>query len=939
MKNPLRKRYIRELKNDFGKYLVIFLFFVILIGLVSGYLVVADSLETTFYDNFEKYHVEDGHITFNKLPEQSIIDDLEKDGNITIYDLQYVEEEIERNGAKLRIYKDRKEVNRVCLMSGSMPEKDSEIAIDRVFANNNQYVIGDQLVLKGKEYTISGLVALVDYGCLFENESDMMFNAVNFGVAVMTESGYDALESEHISYNYAFAFNEKPETDENARQRSEDLLDILEDVLKDYDTKIIQSEVDEIYDEAQDIQDKLKKEFEKASDEIEEKMEKAATDAFNHVKGALSDEDMMKLYMEGAKPEDYFDAAAKKKGTTKDDLIAKELGTTKDALDDVTDAFSDSDNNLSSIGDKTDERPVINLDEIDEGYENDMDFSLDSVYDLVHKMEAANLYDTKKIESLLGQLEDLMHFEFDKDKLLTVEGYTLRVDSKAVNYCMDDMGTDKPMFILFDYIVVALLAFVFAVTISNTISSEAGVIGTLRASGYSKRELVLHYLFLPVLVTIVAAIVGNIAGYTLFIQFYKGVFYNSFSLATYQSIFNNEAFYITTVIPLIMMIAINLIMLVSKMNISPIQFLRHDLTKKKKRRAMLLNKKMPFMTRFRLRILFQNLPAYITLMIGIIFGGVILVFGLMFGPMLEDYADLIIDSKISEYQYVLTKKTETKTEGAEKYCITSMDSVFEGYLTDTITIYGVEEDSQYITTAIPKGQVLVSNGIASKFNLEIGDTLKLKDPVNGKIKEFIVGGEYQYDAALCIFMNRDQYLDEFNEQDDFFSGYFSNQKITDIENADIATVITQKDLVKVSEQMLVSMGGMMKLFLYFGIVLFLLMMYLMTKQIIEKNMQSIAMTKILGFRNGEIAGLYLVMTSIVVVASLLLSVPLIDTILRLCFEKYIYTELTGYIPYIVSKMCFVKEVLLGIISYVVICLFMMLKIGKIEKSEALKNVE
>ena len=38
MKNPLRKRLPRELKTEFGKYLVIFLLLVATIGLVSGFL-------------------------------------------------------------------------------------------------------------------------------------------------------------------------------------------------------------------------------------------------------------------------------------------------------------------------------------------------------------------------------------------------------------------------------------------------------------------------------------------------------------------------------------------------------------------------------------------------------------------------------------------------------------------------------------------------------------------------------------------------------------------------------------------------------------------------------------------------------------------------------------------------------------------------------------
>ena len=39
MKNPLRKRFLRELKQDFGKYAVIFLFITLTIGFISGFLV------------------------------------------------------------------------------------------------------------------------------------------------------------------------------------------------------------------------------------------------------------------------------------------------------------------------------------------------------------------------------------------------------------------------------------------------------------------------------------------------------------------------------------------------------------------------------------------------------------------------------------------------------------------------------------------------------------------------------------------------------------------------------------------------------------------------------------------------------------------------------------------------------------------------------------
>jgi putative ABC transport system permease protein len=119
----------------------------------------------------------------------------------------------------------------------------------------------------------------------------------------------------------------------------------------------------------------------------------------------------------------------------------------------------------------------------------------------------------------------------------------------------------------------------------------------------------------------------------------------------------------------------------------------------------------------------------------------------------------------------------------------------------------------------------------------------------------------------------------------------------------------------------------------------MLLMYLLSKQIIEKNAQSISMVKILGFTNGEIGRLYIVATSVVVIFSLLVAVPLTDSILRFLFHSYLYTEMTGYIPYIISPNCFVFMIVLGLICYGAVSVLQLVKIQRILKSDALKNVE
>ena len=99
------------------------------------------------------------------------------------------------------------------------------------------------------------------------------------------------------------------------------------------------------------------------------------------------------------------------------------------------------------------------------------------------------------------------------------------------------------------------------------------------------------------------------------------------------------------------------------------------------------------------------------------------------------------------------------------------------------------------------------------------------------------------------------------------------------------------------------------------------------------------MTKILGFRNREIAGIYLGITCIVVIIALMVTMPLTDVILRLLFENYLYREISGYLPFIVSNSCYIYTFIIGIVCFAIVSAFMFFKIGRIEKSEALKNVE
>ena len=904
MHNPLNKRFKRDLRSDAGKYVAIFLFIVFFIGAASGFMVADNSVFAQFKTADVEYNVEDGHLAFNVKPSADVLSKIESQNDLKLYDLNYKEETI-KHGKTLRIYKVRNELNKECLMSGEMPKAENEIAVDRMFAENNKIAVGDNVNINSKNYIVSGLIALSDYSALFKSNGDMMFDAVGFGVAVMTNDGYNTIETAHETVNYAWKYNSLVEDEETENAKSELLMKSLEKILKEYDEPLIQAQVDSLYDIAKPYINRLKAEFESAEKQLESK------------------------YLSAIVHTNANDTAK----------MAKELGITEKQYKNLKQVLEDAEKDSDKWDfDSLDSAPKINLDDYKISSDMDFDEMYEEVYKVVDAVSGAGLYDCSQIYRDLASLKKITDkFSIDDSGVLNITDYSAKYTNKSIMYAREDSTSDKATMMLMTYIVMVMIAFLFAVTTSNTISKEANVIGTLRAMGYSKGELIGHYMFLPMVVTVVGGIVGNVLGYTAFQKVFESVYYSNYSLPTYKMLWNMNAFLETTVVPFVLMLLVNFVMLSKKLKISPLNFIRGELKESGQKRLIKLPKKMPFFSKFRLRILFQNVPSYLTLALGVFLAGTLVVFGSMYGPLLDDYANIVKENQISKYQYVMINEEETKVSDAEKFCMTSLQTTDKKFIADDVTIYGVENQSKYIKENIPAGEVLVSSAMADKFNLSIGDEVTLKEAYKEKTYSFKVGGIYNYDAAITVFMNRTDYIGQFNEDSNYFNGYFNNKKLNDLDDADVATVITEKDLTKVVTQMQVSMTEFVKVFKALGVVIFLLVMFILTKQIIEKNSKSVSMAKILGFSDSEIGKLYIVITSFVVVASLLVSVPLISLALRWCFKSYLYTQMTGYIPYIVSNSCYVTMVVLGIVSYAVVACLMLLKIKKTPLGEALKN--
>ena len=242
--NPLHRRYLRELRGEFGKYAVIFVLLVFTIGLISGFLVADGSMITAYNESFEKYNIEDGNFRTDEEISKSKRRDIE-DYGITLYDNFYIEKGTGDENT-LRIFRMRDEVNLLCLMKGSFPQKDREIVIDRMYADNNKISVGDIVRFGNSEYKVTGLVAFPDYSALFRDNNDAMFDAVKFGIGAVTKEGFSKFPSDELVYNYSWKYITPPASKEEEKELSDRLMEdiadevYLEDFLPRYINQAIQ---------------------------------------------------------------------------------------------------------------------------------------------------------------------------------------------------------------------------------------------------------------------------------------------------------------------------------------------------------------------------------------------------------------------------------------------------------------------------------------------------------------------------------------------------------------------------------------------------------------------------------------------------------------------------------------------------------------------------
>ncbi len=832
-RNPLGIRVLRELRGEWKKYAVIFIFLTLMIGFVSGMYVANNSMLIATERVKTEELREDGHFVLKEKADKDLIEDIETGDKVDVrayyvwdaygditeeeyheafrsgnyrerlqelydeadrraaedyenavgdYDLddpyfrpvpvkvfenfnKEADEDIDGDGTRdsgIRVYINRDDIDLYCIMDGRPAETADEIMIDRMHADNRGIKTGDRISVNGEEFTVSGLAAFSNYATLHEKNTDMMFDALTFDVAMTTEEGWDRINAE-TRYEYAWLYENRPAGVKEEKKHSDNFLKAL----------ITQA------------------------------------------------------------------------------------------------AFADNE----------------------------------------------------------------------------IEDYVPEYANQAIQFAPEDFGSDKAMGGVLLNVLIIVLAFIFAITESNTIAREAPVIGTLRASGYTRRELTVNYMMAPLIVTITGAVMGNILGYSYFKKVVVAMYYNSYSLPEYETVWTPDAFVKTTVIPVILMLVINLIIIRRKMRFSPLKFLRGDLKNSRRRKAVRLPD-ISFIRRFRLRIFLQNLPGYLMLFIGIGFVMIMLAMAVGMPNTLSYYQAHAGEMMLADHQVILTSDHDedgnavtTSNPDAVKFSMEELLLVIDDS-EESANTYGMEPGNRYagIPADLKDGEVVISSALSGKFHIDPGDEIHMKDKYGYDSYDFTVADIIDFDGGIAVFMDNDSFNRIFDRDEGNYDGFFSDSEITDIDEDFIAAEVTSEDILKMAAQLDHSMGAYMLYFQYLCILLSAVLIFLLTKVIVERNEKSISMVKILGYTNSEVASLYLVTTTIVVIISEIITAFLSRIAMAEIWNNML-KRMDGYFPFVLSAQGLLRMIILVFLGYMIVMLIDFRRIRRIPMDEALKNME
>lgn len=524
------------------------------------------------------------------------------------------------------------------------------------------------------------------------------------------------------------------------------------------------------------------------------------------------------------------------------------------------------------------------------------------------------------------------------DKYDVIEHMASQNNSRMTQV-INDATAPRNLSIVVSIVLLIVIGIVISTNIKEIINREKKNIFTLYAIGYSVKEIFIHYLRLPFFILSIGIVVGIGMGMVAI----ESIIYLNDDVYNYPQMVISDTVYLTVglsiVMPMFIVLGIISQSLIKRLNARPLEFLHTQIKIKKSRLESKINiTKFRFENCFRIRQMIRNTQVIYIFFFSALFVSILMVFSFSLKSSVDQYMETLDQETKYENFYMLDELTDFKFKNSERVVSTRL------FIKDdkkNIIVQSIEEDSEYfnytnLNNKEPKGDILVSNALANKYKYKPGDVINLYNELTSKEYTLQIDDIVDYNQSNIIFIKKKTFKKIFDYDSTYYNALVSKE-IVDLGELK-STCTTKNEVIQSGEAILNVINTMVYILMVTSIVVCIIVLYLICKYNLEKNISYISLLKVLGYDKRSINRMYEKWNSWILIIAYIVALPIGLKVVEVFFQG-IVGNLNNYIVTTIQW----QYVLIGLAilsaGYLVSNFLIIRNIERIPEAQILKSCE
>lgn len=518
-------------------------------------------------------------------------------------------------------------------------------------------------------------------------------------------------------------------------------------------------------------------------------------------------------------------------------------------------------------------------------------------YSYLLNKEPGNFTDEDLNDYLKSKLinKDKMNHTLDlNDNTCNLINIVPREDNQRIISFSHDISINKNCTMPMGIVFFIMLSFLIATLAVSELRKEYRIVGTLSALGYSKKQLTINFIILPVSVVTVSSILGTILGFACAPYFMQS-YINGGCITDVKPVIMPYLILYGTILPIIISTIVNALVVNNALNKPLVLLLRGNSIEDSSQINLNLDN-FRFRIKYQIRQLTRELSMHITLLVSLILTIFMVVFGVSLYSTLSSFEVDCENTMHYEYKYLYRFPTSEAPKGGETAYERAYQTQFGKDKTNfTIRMIGLQENSNFFDCKPERckaDEMIVSASMKDKFGWDKGDTVTLRDTLDGSIHNYKVIDVMDLQYGMYVFTDINSLRNAYSLQNDYWNLVYSNEKL-DIDENYLAETLTKAESIKGASARIDSLMGVILSLMCMGILIFVGMLYMIVNLMIQKYENSICVLKVLGYSQSQVCQMYLLNSLFVVIVSMIISIPISFQLVKIIYPNIIATVLNG----------------------------------------------